>query len=538
MIDPDTRHAMYQLHRAGMPLREISRQFRVSRNAVRAVIRQEGAMPQTVRKDKIHVDPDLLRRLYHECDGWVQRIHEKLVEEVGIDLGYSTLTRLVRELGLGKPRNARCDHVPDEPGVEMQHDTTVYRVKLAGQIVKVIASLLYLRYSKRRYLKFYRAFNRFAMKCFLHEALMFWGWAAGRCVIDNTNLARLRGSGKQAVIVPEMAAFAAQYGFTFVCHAIGHANRKAGEERSFWTVETNFLPGRTFESLEDLNRQALEWATERMDHRPASKTSLIPAKAFEHERSYLRELPAQLPAPYCSHERGIDPYGYVAFEGNYYWVPGSGRGDVKVLQYADRVKIYQHRTCAAEYPLPADGVKNARFSPEGQPLPRYQPKHRKHGSRQEEQRLRDLGPEVAAYVDYALKTPGLQRHRFVRALFALSRKVTSAVFVAALDRALRYRVVQLETLERIVWLCMSQGQQPLPYVATDESFREHPAYQEGFLTDEPDLSIYEDSTGCEDAPTDPAGGANDPADRTDPPGGTTNPPDGATEEPESEDRDG
>ena len=82
-----------------------------------------------------------------------------------------------------------------------------------------------------------------------------------------------------------MAAFAECYGFVFVCHEIKHANRKAGEERSFWTVETNFLPGRRFESLEDLNRQALEWATVRMKHRPASKTGLIPAKAFEHESS-------------------------------------------------------------------------------------------------------------------------------------------------------------------------------------------------------------------------------------------------------------
>ena len=76
-------------------------------------------------------------------------------------------------------------------------------------------------------------FNRFAMKCFLHEALMFWGYAARQCVIDNTNLARLRGSGKQAVIVPEMAAFAERYGFQFLCHAIRHPNRKAGEETKF-----------------------------------------------------------------------------------------------------------------------------------------------------------------------------------------------------------------------------------------------------------------------------------------------------------------
>ena len=41
---------------------------------------------------------------------------------------------------------------------------------------------------------------------------------------------------------------------------------KAGEERSFWTVETNFLPGRAFQSLEDLNAQALAWATVRLDN--------------------------------------------------------------------------------------------------------------------------------------------------------------------------------------------------------------------------------------------------------------------------------
>ena len=135
-----------------------------------------------------------------------------------------------------------------------------------------------MRYSKRRYLKFYRVFNRFAMKCFLHEALMFWRYSAKQCIIDNTNLARLRGSGKRAVMVAEMAAFAQRYGFIFICHEIRHSNRKAGGERSFWAVETSFLKGRTFESLEDLNRQALEWATVRMHHRPLSKTGLIPPR--------------------------------------------------------------------------------------------------------------------------------------------------------------------------------------------------------------------------------------------------------------------
>ena len=501
MIDPEKRSVIYQSHLAGVTEAQISRQFHVSPRTVRTIIRQGGAVPQTVRKDKIPIDPELLRRLYRQCGGWVQRMHEILVEDEKVKVSYPTLTARVRELGLGKPANARCERVPDEPGVEMQHDTTVYQVKLGGRPARVIASLLYLRYSKRRYLKFYRAFNRFAMKCFLHEALVFWGYAARQCVVDNTNLARLRGSGHSAVIAPEMASFAQTYGFQFLCHAIRHPNRKAGEERSFWTVETNFLPGRSFQSLEDLNQQALEWATVRMEHRPQGKTRLVPAKAFEHECQYLTELPAQLPAPYWPYERGTDEYGYVAVESNYYWVPGSkAKEDVKVLRYADRLKIYRQRTCVAEYPLPADEVKNARFSPPGQPPPRYLPKHRKNGSQHEEQRLRALGSEVAGYVDFALHTPGIQRHRFLRELFALSRKVPPAVFAAALARAARYRVVHVETLERIAWLCMSQGQEPLPEAEVDEGFRQRPAYQEGFLTDEPDLSRYDET------PRDPPAG--------------------------------
>jgi transposase len=492
MIDPDKRKAIFQLHREGMFQSEISRRLHVSRKTVRKIIRQQGEMPNTVRKDKREIDPDLLRRLYHECRGWAQRVHERLQEEEHIQIGYSTLTRMLRDLGLGKSQPARCDRVPDEPGAEMQHDTTEYYVRLAGQSIKVIASLLYLRYCKRRYLKFYRVFNRFVMKCFLHEALMFWGYSAGRCIIDNTNLARLRGTGKQAVIAPEMDSFSKRYGFQFECHALQHCNRKAGNERGFWTVETNFLPGRTFASLEDLNQQAKQWATVRMEHRAVGKARLIPAKAFEFERGFLTELPKHLPAPYQVHERGTDQYGYVHFNANFYWVPGTKRQDVKVLEYADQVKFFVQRNCVAVYPLPPDGVKNERFSPPGQPQPRHQPKNRKREAREEDKRLRAMGDEVAKYLDYALKTPGIQRHRFTRQLFALSRQVPETVFVQTVERALRYRIVELETLRRIAWLCLSQGEYPLPDAQVDEDFQQRPAYQEGCLTDEPDLSIYDD----------------------------------------------
>ena len=321
------------------------------------------------------------------------RVHEKLVEEQAIAVCYSTLTQMLRELGISTPQNARCQQVPDEPGLEMQHDTTVYQIELGGRRTKLVASLIYLRYSKRRYLKFYRAFDRFSMKCFFHQALIFWGYSARQCIIDNTNLARLRGTGANAVIHPEMEAFAKEYGFVFLCHALKHPNRKAGEERSFWTVETNFLPGRTFANLEDLNQQALQWSTARLDNKPQGRAKLIPAKAFEHECHYLIRLPAHLPAPYRNHGRGTDQYGFVAFDANYYWVPGIKRQDVKLLEYDERLKIYQHGQCVAEYPLPPDGVRNQKFSPQASRRAGY-PRNRKRSTETEEKYLRALAPAV------------------------------------------------------------------------------------------------------------------------------------------------
>jgi transposase len=490
MIDADKRQAVFLLHQEGMARNQIARQLRISPNTVEVIIQQKGEMPVRTRQDKIQVDPDLLKRLYQECDGYAQRVHEKLVEDEGIQIQYSTLTRLLRQLGLSRSQEPRCDRVPDEPGAEMQHDTTRYAILLGGVRVTLVASLLYLRYSKRRYLRFYRTFPRFRMKCFLHEALMFWQHAAPVCIIDNTNLARLRGTGKDAVIVPEMEAFAKQYGFRFLCHEKNHPNRKAGEERSFWTVETNFLPGRRFQSLEDLNQQAFQWATVRMEQRPVAKSRLIPAQAFDHERQYLMKLPMHLPAPYLVHERDTDQYGYAAFDGNYYWVPGTSRQEVKVFEYADRVKIYQHGQGVADYALAADGVRNRAFSPEGMPQPARQPRNRKQPTQEEEKRLRAISATVDDYLNFALHA-GAPPHRFVRDLFALSCRMTAAVFLETIQRARHYQITDIETLRRIARLSISQQEFQLSGVEVDESFRQREAYQQGHLTDAPDLGLYD-----------------------------------------------
>jgi hypothetical protein len=491
MLAANKRNAVFLLHQEGMGAREMARRLRLSRNTIRAIIRGQGENSPRPRPKKVRLDEELLRGLHAACQGRVQRMWELLTEEHRLKVSYPTLTRRVRELSLGAIAQTRCARVPDTPGAEMQHDTSFYQVRLGEHKARVVASLLYLRYSKRRYLKFYPAFNRFRMKCFLHEALTFWGHAAKECIIDNTNLARLRGLGEHALIVPEMACFAKQYGFVFRCHAPGHANRKAGEERSFYTVETNFLTGRTFQDWEDLNRQALEWATVRMEHRPVGKARLIPAKAFEHECAFLTPVSAHLCPPYLELPRMVDEYGFAACEGNYFWVPGSGRVPVKILLYDRRLEIYSQGTLLLSYPLPPESTRNQLFSPPGLPQPPHPPRNRKHPTAQEEQHLRARGETVQAYLDFALQSKGRERHTLIRALYFLSRQTSAEIFQQVLARALRFRVTDLPTLRRIAILLLSQDGTPQPIGESDENFHTRDAYLEGLLTDLPDFSPYD-----------------------------------------------
>jgi transposase len=491
MIDPEKRKIIYYLYLQGMAIRKIARQLGVDRNTVRAVIQLQGELPNTVRSDKIELCPELIGRLYRQCDGYVQRIHEKLTEEYDIVVGYSTLTGIIRDLALGARGPGRCAQVPDEPGAEMQHDTSDYKVHLADSLVKLIGSLLYFRFSKVRYLKFYRFFNRYMMKCFFHEALMFWKYCAPVCIIDNTNLARLRGTGKNAVIVPEMEQFAKSYGFSFVCHEKGHANRKAGDERGFFTLTTNFFPGRQFSDLEDLNRQALDWATVRCMNRPVGKSKLIPAQAFEFEKAYLTRLPEIVSPPYLEFQRGVDQYGYIAFDGNFYWTPGTGRPEVKVLRYPEHIKIYHRRELLIEYELPPVRVKNQKFYPPDRPKPRHEPKDRKNRTGEEEKILRSISPTLDAYLNFALKQqPGGQKHRFIRKLFRLCRRLSPELFEKAVSRALAYRVTDPDTIYRIAVLQMKEASYEIPSVAVDQDFVNRPSYLEGRFTDQVDLTRY------------------------------------------------
>ena len=487
MIDEQIRQTVRTLYRAGKYKREIARLLNIDIKTVRSILKSEDDKHKK-RIDKIQVDEDLLKRLFTDCNGYARRIYEKLTEEHDINIAYSTVTQLVREHSL-RNQKERARQFPDIPGAEMQHDTSPFNIIIDGKRTGVVCSGIYFRYSKIRYVIFYPRFRRFEMKCFFHEALICFGFCAKICIIDNTNLAVLHGTGENAVFNPEMLAFARNYGFTWKAHRIKQSNRKAGKERNFLTLETNFFPGRKFKSFEDLNKQAKDWALNRFANRPQSKSHLIPSELFEMEKPYLVKLPDFIYKPYLTLYRKIDVYGYVAYDGNYYYTPEGCKGQAKIIVFKNCIDIYQNHEKKISHKLPSFGVKNKKITPEGITSVFRQPNNRKKKYDVEEKCLREKGDICNRYIDYIKETDIRTKGKFIRSLYRLSKKITDEIFNEGLLRALEYKIDKIDSLERIFNHIIRVDNNNIEIPQADE-YENRKIFQDGKISTEADPETY------------------------------------------------
>lgn len=499
MIPLDERRTIHALFEKGIAKKKIARMLHLDPKTVRTVLQKDPQSTPARRRDKVRVDEQLLRDLYADCDGFAWRVYEKLTEEHDVQASYSTVLRLLREYRVGKPVAPRSERFEDIPGQEMQHDTSPHRVCINGKEHKLVCSGLYLRYSKMRYIKYFRRDTRFHMKCLIDEALRHWGYVAKVCIIDNTSLAIDYGTGKDAVFSTEMVRFAQNYGFCWYAHAVGHANRKAGKERNFYTVETNFLPGRRFSSLEDLNNQAREWATNRYANRPQSKTALIPSRLFQSERSSLQKLPEFIHPPSEQHNRVIDQYGYIAFNGNFYWVPDKQAGAVSIIAYANRIDVYDSMHNKIITHVLFDELTKRQFREpdpqQGKKTRRYKPNNRKNDSKEEQGILRRDGEVVSAYLDFVLsKQSGIAyRHLFIRNMFLLRKKTTQSLFIQAIQRALQYKVNHIGQIHNIFATILKKPLYEKPSSMISDNYKNRPEYRQGRFTIENDVDDTDSS---------------------------------------------
>lgn len=494
MKSQDDQLAVLSLFEKGVPKKRIARLLSMDLKTIRKIIKNQKPVKPESRSTKIHIDEQLLGSLYADCDGYVQRVYEKLTEEHNIPVGYSTVLRLLKEYGISSIDSSRSDRVADVPGEEMQHDTSDHWIFIGDKKHKLICSGLYMRYSKMRYIKYYVRFNRFAMKCFMDEALRFWNYCASMCIIDNTSLAINYGSGRRAIFSKEMVSFGRNYGFEWYAHEIRHSNRKAGTERNFRTVETNFLPGRTFSSLEDLNNQAYEWATVRYANRPQSKTKIIPVNYFEHEKPFLTKLPVYIHPPCKDHKRIVDQYGYVAFDGNYYWIPENVKSrSVSIIQFANHIDIYDGiHNKVIQHKLFDELSHNMVLEPKEKKVKKHhntQPNNFKKNNKQEEKKLRECGDIVNTYIDFIKSNESgvAQKYRYINNLYAFMKRTTASLFTNAIQRAYTYKVNEIHQISNIFAEILKQPLHEYPSSQVSLDYKKRDGYINGRFSNENDF---------------------------------------------------
>jgi transposase len=448
MLSQAQRTTILELHTKGVGKREIARVLGVSRVAVRQVLRSKSTtVPELQRPEKAEPYRQQILELFDRCKGNLVRVHEEL-REGGAELSYTALTAFCRRHGIGYRPPVAAGQYEFAPGEETQHDTSPHDVELAGKKRRVQTASAVLCYSRMLFFQCYPTFQRFDCKVFLTEALRYMGGATKRVMIDNTHVVVLRGSGRDMVPVPEMAAFGERFGFEFIAHAIGNANRSGRVERPFSFIEGNFLAGRAFSSWEDLNQRAREWC-DKVNSTYKKHIRAVPRELFAVERLHLKPLPAWIPEVYRLYQRMVDIEGYVALHSNRYSVPVEWIGRrVEVRETKSKIEIQLDARRLVTHRRMVD-VENQRITlaehrpPRGQRALRPDP-------HPEENAILAAAPELADYVA-ALK----QRSRKVitlalRQLLRFVREYPREPLVGAVGEAARYGLYDLDRLERMI----------------------------------------------------------------------------------------
>ena len=448
MLSQNQRTTILELHAQGVSKREIARVLKISRLSVRKVLRANSAeVPKLLRPEKAEPYRQQILELLDSCKGNLVRVQEELAAS-GAHLSYSTLTAFCRRHGIGQQPIVPSGNYHFQPGEEIQHDTSPHELELSGKRRKVQTASAVLCYSRMLFFQCFATFQRFDCKIFLTEALRYFGGSPKRVMTDNTHVVVLRGTGREMVPVPEMAAFAERFGFQFVAHELGDANRSARVERPFWFIEKNFLAGRRFASWQDLNQQARQWC-DRVNATYKKHIRAVPRELFAVERQHLKPLPVWIPEVYRLQERMVDVEGYVALNSNRYSVPFTWIGrrvevretkDQVVIQLDARNAVTHQRVAEAEYQRITVA---AHRPPRGTSSPRPNP-------HPEEQLILQAAPEITDYVT-ALK----QRSRklvvlALRQLLRLVRDYPREPLLAAVCEAAHYGLYDLDRVERMI----------------------------------------------------------------------------------------
>jgi len=466
LLDEDTRTAILRLHAQGHGSRKISRALGIARDSVRGVIRSASAtVPPLLRAERAEPWREQILELYARYEGHLGRVHDALTE-LGAAVSYPALTAFCRRHGIGHTPPPPAGHYTFSAAQEMQHDTSPHYASIAGTRVRLQTASVVLCYSRMIFFQHYPRFTRFECKAFLAAGLDYFKGSASRCMVDNSHVVVAAGTGSNMIPAPEMAAFAARYGFVFLAHEKGDANRSARVEAPFDRIDKGFLVGGRFSDWTDLNLKARAMC-ERWNAKYSSKLHASRRELFAAEQAHLKPLPLHVPEVYQLWTRIVDAEGYVNVNRVRYSAPYRliGRA-LEVRETLERIVLYDGPRRVASHarvhgPFDTRVTDPAHRPPRGQGLSRHRP------PAPEQIEILQIEPCLISYLK-SLKQYVGERRAPLRRLLSMLRDYPRAPFLAAIADAERYRLFDLDRLEKMVLRRIADDYFPLDLEPADE----------------------------------------------------------------------
>jgi transposase len=326
-------------------IRETHRRTRISRKAIRRELDRLACpipkAPVAIRRTS-KLDPYKAKISYLVREKHLSAV--RVMEEIsvlGYDGGYSILKEYIRTV---RPRHKKTPRPPIDhpPGQEAQMDWSPHKVIIGGREQVVHTGSIVLCYS--RWL-FMRHFSDETLESViqLHEAaIRELGGITATITYDNmTTVGRHVGPG-DIWINPNFKRVADAYGFEIVILRPGAKERHGMVERPFHYIENNFLAGREFDSLADLNAQADQWRWNRANVRLHGTLRQRPNDRLLRERPYLKPLPwTPATTPYKAVERKIHVDFCIAIDRTRYSANPNLIGETaQVRLYPEHLEIW------------------------------------------------------------------------------------------------------------------------------------------------------------------------------------------------------
>lgn len=283
---------------------------------------REVFRPKAARKPKpSKLDPfrPLIRKLVLTDGLSVVRVTEE-IRAVGYCGGDTIVRQYVRTFRAARIKRPHL-RFETAPGVQGQVDLSPYTVLLSGVPTPVVCFSLVLGFSRWHFIRFLLHADVRSV-CYCHIlAFEDAGGVPHEILYDRMKQVVLESHKDGVVFHPIFERVREHYGYLAVPLAPGYKEGKGKIETLFKYVEGNFLPGRTFRDIDDLNQQASKWLVE---------TARVRVHRTTHEQPQARlaqELPALIPLPHLRFEVGVvaprlvgDDF-CVAWDTNRYSVP-------------------------------------------------------------------------------------------------------------------------------------------------------------------------------------------------------------------------